>query len=189
MTKMKALSLIQSREYVRERYGIDGTEQVKAELSEVAREQFYSEQLLPTDWVEVVYALEHAQAVDKVFGSGDGRTSAQMVRELTTKHMTGLYRAALAVTTPLAMLEKSSRLWSRYYDRGETTLEIKSETSVIKRLHGCPDMPLDHDWLITPYYEELLRHCGAKGLVLSHSKCVAKGSECCETEIRWAEGG
>jgi hypothetical protein len=185
MTKLKALSVIQCREYVLEQHGPDGVAQLKAAMSDIGREQMYCEQLLPTDWVEVAHGVEHARVFDTLFGRGDGRTSARMIRELTTRHMTGLYRSVLAATAPLTMLEKSSRLWHRYYDQGETQIEILSPTSVIKRLVGCQDLPLYHDWLVTPYYEELLRHCGATDLVLNHVKCVARGGDCCETEIRW----
>jgi hypothetical protein len=185
MTKLKALSLVQARDYVLEHHGPEGVESMKAALSEETRAIIYVDPLLPTDWVGVDHAVEHALAYDGIFGTGDGRTSAQMCRVLYDRHITGIYRALVAGTTPQATLEKSSRVWTRYYDRGESHIEMVDDTTAIKRILGCPDMPRYHDWLSTPYYESLLRHCGAKAVSIKHIKCVAHGAECCETELRW----
>jgi hypothetical protein len=187
MTRLKALSVIQCREYVLEKHGPEGIERVKAELSPLARQRIYADELLATDWLEVEYGLAHAKAYDRAFGSGDGRASSEMIRALAARHFTTLYRTMVSRDTPLSCLDKSSRLWSRYYDQGEIELVLNSPTHVIKRLRGCPDMPRDHDWLTNPYYEEMVRQCGAKDVTVRHPRCVALGADCCETSVRWRE--
>jgi hypothetical protein len=185
MTKLKALSVLQCRDYVLETHGVDGIERVKAAMKPAAREVIYAEHLVPTDWIEVEYGVDHARAYDRVFGIGDGSSSARMVHELTARHASTLYKSVLVGASPRAVIERSSRLWSRYYDQGETIAEFLSETEAIKRIVGCPDLPRYHDWLTSPYYEAVLRHSNAKEITVKHTKCVANGADCCETELRW----
>lgn len=185
MTKLKALSVIQCRDYVRELHGSDGLERVKASMKPAAREAVYSEHLVPTDWLEVEYGVEHARAYDRVFGLGDGSMSARMIHDLTARHAATLYKSVLVGESPRVIIERSSRLWSRYYDQGEVHVELVGETTAIKRIVGCPDLPRFHDWLTTPYYEAILQHSSAKDITVKHTMCVANGAECCETELRW----
>lgn len=185
MTKLKALSVLQCREYVLEQHGADGVERVKAAMKTASRDTVYAEHLLPTDWIEVQCGIDHARAYDRTFGNEDGRVSSKMIYELTTRHATTLYKSVLVGGSPRIVIERSSRLWTRYYDQGEMQVEFLSDTAAIKRIVGCPDLPRYHDWLTTPYYEAVLRHSSAIDITVRHIKCVADGADCCETELRW----
>ena len=184
MTRLKALSVIQCRDYVLEKHGREGIDRVKASMKPDARAVVYADDLLPTDWIEVAHGVDHARAYDRIFGIGDGDTASQMVIDLTLRHATTLYKSVL-IGQPHAVLERSSRLWTRYYDRGETQLELVGDTTAVKRIIGCPDLPRYHDWLTTPYYVAVLRIATAVDVTAKHTKCVANGADCCETELRW----
>jgi hypothetical protein len=178
---------LQCREFIFERHGDAGIEALKARVSKAAAEQLYSPALVASDWVEVSHALEQALGYDEAFGTGvPGEAAEQMMFELVAKHYNGLYRSVFAqAESPLAVLDKSSRLWRRFYDTGESELLIQSATSVIKRITGCDDFPRRHELILLPYYEELLRQWGARDPIVRHTKCVARGAECCETTISW----
>jgi hypothetical protein len=185
MTKLKALSVLQCREYVLEEHGADAIERVRAAMKPASRDAVYADDLLPTDWIEVAYGVDHARAYDNVFGVGDGREAWKMVYELTVRHATTLYKSVLVGISPRVVIERSSRLWTRYYDQGEVQVEFLGDTTAIKRIVGCPDLPANHDWLTSPYYEAVLRHSSAIDVTVRHLKCVANGADCCETELRW----
>ncbi|MET0389363.1 MAG: hypothetical protein ABW321_25540 [Polyangiales bacterium] len=189
MTKLKALYVLQCIEFLREHHGDDCIARVQAVMEPTAREHVYSPLLLATDWIDVAYAVEHALAYDRVSGTErDHAASSKMISGLVARHYNGLYRPLFStVATPLTVLEKSSRLWSRFYDAGESLLEIHNNTSVTKRIINCPDMPKQHDVLISPYYEELLRQSGARHVSARHTKCVAHGAETCEWLLNWRE--
>jgi hypothetical protein len=186
MTKLKGLSVLQCREYILAHYGQEGIERIKAVLSPEARARIYADDLLSTDWIEVSEGLEHLDVFDRVLGSGDTRTGELMVRDITAQQFNGVYRATLATAaTPVNVLERSSRVWNRIYDRGESRLEVHSPTSVTKLILDCPDLPLGHDRLTSPYYEELVRQCGGRDIVCEHVRCVARGADHCATKVRW----
>lgn len=189
MTRLKALSVLQCREYIAEHHGTDTLDRVRDAMPRDARETIYSPLLLATDWVEISSALEHARAYDRLFSVTYPReASERMLKALVERHYNGLYRQLLSgAVTPVQVFEKSSRLWNRFYDRGQSELVVQSSNLVIKRTLGCPDMPLDHDLLTTPYYAELARLAGGRSTSARHTKCVALGAECCETVIQWRE--
>lgn len=185
MTKFKALGVLQSRSYVLEKFGQEGVDRIKRELTPAAWDVVYSEQRMATDWVELDACIEHMEVLDRVLGNGDGQTALAMIREITQQHYQSLYRAVVTNATPRSVLEKSSRMWGRYYDRGESSVEFPGETFALKRIIKAPDLPLHHEWLISPYYDVLLRMCGAEDVSTRHIKCVAHGADQCVTEVRW----
>jgi hypothetical protein len=186
MTKLKGLTILQCREHILARYGEAALSRIKAAMSPAALASIYADDLLSTDWIEVTHGLEHLEAFDRVLGKGDGRTGELMIREITAQHFNGVYRATLATAaTPVNVLERSSRVWSRIYDRGESCIEVHSPTSVTKLILDCPDLPLRHEALTMPYYEELVRQCGGRDVVCEHVECVARGATRCATKVRW----
>lgn len=186
VTNVKALYVLQCRDFILDTHGDSGIDAVKAQLDPAAREQLYSPTLVATDWIDVNLALAHALAYDRAFGTGvSGQAAERMLAALVAKHYTVMYRSVFALAdSPESVLEKSSRLWRRFYDSGDTQLLVQSPTSVIKRITGC-DLPARHEILLLPYYEELLRQWGARDPMARHTKCVARGAECCETVISW----
>jgi hypothetical protein len=189
MTRLKALSVLQSREYIAEQHGTDALERVRSAMPHAAGEIISSPLLLATDWVEVAYALEHALAYDRLYSVvHPHEASERMVRTLVARHYNGLYRPLLSgAVTPTQVFEKSSRLWHRFYDQGQSELEMQGSNVVVKRILGCPDLPLNHELLSNPYYAELARLAGARNATARHAKCVALGAEFCETVIQWRE--
>ena len=189
MTKVKALYVLQCREFIVERHGDAGIEVIKSHVSPAASAVLYSPLLVATDWVEVSHALEQALGYDRAFGTSvKGQAAQRMIIDLVAKHYNSMYRSVFAqADSPVAVLDKASRLWRRFYDAGESQLTSQTLTSVVKRVTGCDDFPIGHELLMLPYYEELLRQWGARDPTARHTKCVARGAECCETTITWRQ--
>jgi hypothetical protein len=185
MTKLKALSVLECRAYVLEKYGPEGILRVQNAMCDAGRMQVYSEALLAVDWVDVEYAVEHAVVIDAVFGAGDGKVAFAMISELTARHFRGIYRAIMVAPNPQEGLERSGRLWRRYYDDGETFVDFPMKNFATKRLVGCSHTPKRHEWLFMPYYAEVVRQAGGSDVTTKHVRCVVSGAESCLTEITW----
>ena len=80
-----------------------------------------------------------------------------MVTELAANHAKGIYRAIVTRPGPQETLLMSSRLWPRYYDKGESIVEFPNDNSARKRIVACRDLPRGHECLLMPYYAELVR--------------------------------
>ena len=185
MTQLKALSVLQTMELVRDKHGAAAVERVKAAISPAARQQLYDPHLLPTDWVDVRHATENLVVYDALIGRGDGMAGQDLVRDVAAAQVKGVYRLLFAFTSPRALIEKSGRLWPRSYDKGESLGEMQGQTGASLRINGCPDLPRHHDWMIQPFVEVVLARAGAKDIHGVHSKCVAQGDSHCLSEFHW----
>jgi hypothetical protein len=184
MTRLKALSVLQAREYVRHKHGQITVDLIRTQLSDEANHELYGGQLVATDWIEVGTAVEYVLAFDRVVGNGDRRTAAKLVGRSASEHFKGIYRLMFAITSPSTAMEKGARIWSRFYDRGESRAEIRDNHARVT-IVGCPDMPKHHELLILPYSDELLRCTGAKDVQSAHVQCVADGAPMCVSETSW----
>lgn len=186
MTRLKALSVLQCVELVQQKHGHAGLERVKAELSEQARRAIFESHLLPSDWIDLRYATENLIVYDKLLGQADGQAAKALVHELAVAQTGGIYRILFAFTSARTLIEKTGRLWPRYYDRGESIGQMLSERACSLRVVGCPDLPKHHDWMIDPFFAHVLARTGAVAVVSRHSKCVADGDDCCLSEYSWS---
>ncbi len=186
MTRVKALSVLQVLELLKQRYGEAQLESVKQRLSPEARHVLYESPLVPTDWVELSHAVENMVAVDAVIGRGDSSLVQQLVRELAAEHYGGIYRLLFRMmVSPRMIVERADRLWSRYYDRGEVRAEMRGEKAAAIVISGCPDLPRHHEWMILPYVQEVLERVGAEHVEGKQTQCVVDGADCCVCELRW----
>lgn len=185
MTQIKALSALQAIEMVLQKHGPRAVEEIKAVMSPEARRAIYETTLVPTDWLDIKHVTENLIVYDNLFGKSDGAAAQDLVRALAAAQITGVYRLLFALTSPRLLIEKSARLWSRYYDCGESIGTMLSANSASSRIVGCPDMPKHHDWMILPFTEVALSHTGAKDIVSSHTLCVADGADACVSEFHW----
>jgi hypothetical protein len=185
MTRIKALSVLQTMELVQERHGSETVARLMAAITPEARHGIYETSLLPTDWVEVRHVVETVVAYDNLLGTANGQAAQVLVRELAEAQITGVYRLLFAFTSPRTLFEKSARLWSRYYDQGESISAFQGASSATQRILGCPDLPLHHEWLMLPFTEVVLSHAGAKEITTRHTQCVATGADSCISEFHW----
>ncbi len=185
MTRIKALTVLQTADLVRVRHGDAVVERVQAAMSEEARRCIYESSLMPTDWIDVAHAVNNLVAYEQVMGSGDGTEARKLVRELAAQHFTGMYRMLLAISSPRGLIEKSHRIWTRYYDHGEVVVQDVTDHGGSLRILGCPDLPRHHDWMVLAYTEEVLSRAGAKDVVGEHTQCVAAGADSCVSKFSW----
>lgn len=187
MTQIKALSALQATEMLLHKHGARAVEEIKAIMSPEARQAIYEDALIPTDWIDVKHVTETLIVYDNLFGKSDGVAAQALVREIAAAQITGVYRILFALTSPRMLIEKSARLWPRYYDRGESIGTMLGANSASYRVTGCPDLPKHHEWMILPYTEVALSHAGAKDIISAHTQCVADGAEVCVSEFHWRE--
>ena len=186
MTRVKALSVLQTVELLNQRHGEVQLERVRQRLSPEARQAIYESHLVPSDWVELTHAVENMVVIDAVIGRGDATLCHQLVRELAAEHYGGIYRFLFRMlVSPRMIVERAERLWSRYYDRGDVSAEMRGEHAAVVEIRGCPDLPRHHEWMILPYMQEVLERVGAKNVAATQTRCVADGAESCVCELKW----
>jgi predicted hydrocarbon binding protein len=124
---------------------------------------------------------------DRVVGSGDGKASEEMIRNLANKHFNGICRIMFMHAVPKEIVKMAARIWDRYYDRGRNVIEFVADNTANVKTMDCNDLPRHHEQLVMPYMEEVLRLSGVKNVSVKHLQCVATGSEFCMYRYKWSE--
>ena len=185
MTQIKALNILQCVELVERQRGAAALERVKNELSPEARRAIFESHLLPSDWIDIRYATEVLVVYDRVIGAADGQLGKTFVRDLAISQTGGIYRVLFAFTSPRGLIERTARLWPRYYDQGESIGTMRGEHAASLRIVGCSDLPRHHEWMIDTFTAYVLERTGANGVISQHTRCVALGDDSCISEYRW----
>jgi hypothetical protein len=185
MTQIKALNILQCVELVERQRGAAALERVKAELSPEAHRAIFESHLLPSDWIDIRHATEVLVVYDRVIGGADGQLGKALVRDLAISQTGGIYRVLFAFASPQGLIERTTRLWPRYYDAGESIGAMHGEHGASLRIVGCPDLPRHHEWMIDTFMAHVLERTGAVGVTSQHTRCVALGDDSCLSEYRW----
>ena len=185
MLHVKGLGVLDCRTYITERFGEAAHEKIRAEMTERDQDIVYAEDLSPLSWVEVEAVINHALAVDRALGNGDGEVRDTMLRELARKHFHGIYRIMFRSVSRGEVVAKLGSIWSRYYDHGQGTIEFLDECHATNKITGVADAPLHHELLVIPYIESILTLCGLKTVAVKHTRCVARGDDSCVFQYSW----
>jgi hypothetical protein len=112
------------------------------------------------------------------------RETAEYVMERTLK---GVYRAIYkAIVSPPMLARVSNRIWSLYYDTGESQVVVESKTAhrgSLVKWQGHHPFLCDVNRYST---EWLYRSLGCNQLVVKQLECVSKGAKHCTTLTTWS---
>jgi predicted hydrocarbon binding protein len=185
MLNVKAVGVLDCRKYITDKFGPDAHEKIRTLMSERDRDIVYSEDLSPLSWVDLEAVVNHAIAMDKALGNGDGQVRANMLRELASNHYRGIYRIMFQSAGPKQVVNKLASIWNRYYDKGESSTEFLDDNHAIYTILDCPDVPRHHEILLIPYMESVLTLAGVRDIRIKHTQCAANGAERCVFDYSW----
>jgi hypothetical protein len=101
------------------------------------------------------------------------------------ENLKGIYRTFISLTSPKFVCNRIPLVWKQYFDQGELALQWADKNNLSVRITGVTDMPRYHEYNFMPFLEEALRISGARSVLSHHSKCLAKGDDCCQIDFRW----
>jgi hypothetical protein len=185
MLNVKAVGILDCRKYITEKFGAGAHDKIRALMRERDRDVIYAESLSPLRWVALEAVVNHAIAMDRALGSGDGEVSAAMLRDLATQHYHGIYNIMFRSATPTEVVSKLASIWNRYYDKGEASVEFVNKNRAINRIVGLPDAPRHHEILVIPYMTAVLALAGMREVSVKHTRCVANGADQCVFMYSW----
>jgi hypothetical protein len=107
MSKIKALSVLDCRVYITEKFGAEAHEKIKAVMNNKHRDIVYAEGILPVSWLDLEAVVEHLITFDRVCGNGDGRTGDAMIRHLADRHYKGIYSIMFKNASTKEVVKKS----------------------------------------------------------------------------------
>jgi hypothetical protein len=185
MARVKGSALRSSIAFLTERLGEQGFEKVVASLPEGERALFEAP-VLQSNWYEFSLLLHLMDGAAPLLPHGGKRSLAWDLGRFSAEHgLTTLYKVFFRVADPGFIIRKASQVFSNYYDSGRMELvSLQGKESVLRVTGFDQPCTLFCD-RVQGWMERTLEMTGAKAIVMTHPKCMARGDSCCEFHGRW----
>jgi len=170
-------------QYVAERWGERGIEDVAARLTPRFREAFLHPPL-PFVWQPLAYVIH----IDRGIFEGPMERDLSQMRlfgEFISEHdLNALYRMFFKVGTPSFILKRANVIF-RQYIRGGTLEPTVEGTSATIAVHDIvlPYYQCEHG--IPGWLEAAMRVTGARDPSVQQSLCVHRGDPHCALQVEW----
>ena len=181
--KTKGVGFVNVRTFARERFGDEGWSATLAQLSPADREELAS--VIPMGWYSLPMYARLIRALDALHGFGDLSLVRELGRYEADKDLTTIHRVLLRLANPAFIVEKAGEVWRRYHDTGTWNITREATNRVSGTLDGwgCVDEALCRE--AAAYMARCLELVGARGVVMEHPQCRAKGESRCFFLARW----
>jgi hypothetical protein len=175
------------RVFTRTRFGPEGWGATLARMLPDDREVLGA--IVSVGWYSLPLYARLLRALDEAYGTGDYAIIVQSARFAAERNLGTVFRTLLRFASPAYMLEKFGQYWPRVHDTGRWELVREAggdaATATLYDL-GYVDAALCRD--LGGYFARTLELVGAKGVILDHARCRARGADACEFRARWASG-
>jgi hypothetical protein len=185
--KTKGIGFVSIREFVLERYGLDGWTDLLAELSAEDRAEIQA--IVTMGWYSLPLYARALRALDKVRGAGDLQLVFQLGKYQAERDLTTVHRAFLRIANPSFIVEQSAEYWGRFHDSGKWTVERLGPSRVRAYLDGWAHVDAALCRELTGYTLKAFELVGARNPRLDHAQCRARGAARCVFLGSWGEGG
>jgi hypothetical protein len=178
----KGSVFLADREYIVDRYGLDGWNRALLRLNAADREVLGS--LVAVGWYELSLHHRLNRAVFDELSQMDPRVLEHMARSSAGQHLTRIHRVFLSMANPAYVLEKAGQYWSRFYDSGEWRV-YRLPNGADAELVGLslPDELMCR--AVTAYVQRLFELVGARSPSVHHPTCRARGDAVCLFRVRY----
>ena len=183
--KTKGIGFVSIREFVLERYGLDGWTDLLAELS--AEDRAEIEAVVTVGWYSLPLYARALRALDKVRGAGDLHIVQQLGKFQAERDLTTVHRAFLRIANPSFILEQSAEYWGRFHDTGKWTVERLAPARVRAYLDGWAHVDAALCREVCGYLLKAFELVGAQNPWLDHAQCRARGSARCLFSGGWGD--
>jgi hypothetical protein len=154
-------------------------ERLKNQLLPCDREHLFEKKIFELSWVDFGAYMRFSYLADKLLGQGNNQLIKDIEFSAVRKHSRGIYKFLFSLLSWKFVVKKAGSVWRTYFNSGQMETLNETKTSITLKLTDFPDIPLGHEKFQEYYLEELMRLCGIKNPVSRHTKCIARGDDCC----------
>lgn len=184
MSCVKGTGVLAVYEFLSTIEGAQGLDKIKSALSE-ADKKIFSQKVMPISWVDFGFYMRMIVAADKVLGKGDFKIVEDAARYNMNKNFNSFYKFLISFTNPKFVMDRSNKVWRQWFDHGTLATHWESDKSGTLVLTDFPEMPVYHEYNLTPSIDEIIKISGGKNSKCIHEKCMLKGDQGCVWKISW----
>jgi hypothetical protein len=164
----------------------DGRARVLARLDPVDREALGS--LLASSWYPFGLGSRLDEAIVAEIGGGRPEFFEKLGEASAEKNLgpAGVHRRFLVAGDPHAFLEKTSLIYSYYYDQGRRNYERAGEHEAVLTTHDAETFSAPDCLTVVGWYRRALEMCGAQRPRVVEEQCRARGAGVCRYRLTWS---
>ncbi len=186
MAKVKGSALRSSVAFLQDRLGAEGFRRVLEKMDPGDR-SILENPILQSNWYEFSLMLRLMEAATPLLPHPGARSLPWELGRFSAEHgLTTLYRVFFKVADPGFIIRKASQVFSNYYDTGTMEMVSLENKVAVLRLTGFDQPGTVFCERLQGWMERTLEMSGAKTIVMSHPKCLARGDAFCEFQGRWS---
>jgi uncharacterized protein (TIGR02265 family) len=177
-------SILKSRlAFVRERFGDETVERVRASLP--AEDQQALKSILTVRWYPFEIGKRLDDAIVTICGNGDPAFFKQLGAASADKNLTTLHKSLLAPGDPHAFLSRARTIYALYYEHGRREYERTGDRSGVLTTYDADTFSAHDCQTVIGWYERALEMCGARGVRVTEVECRAQRGSVCRYKVMW----
>jgi uncharacterized protein (TIGR02265 family) len=182
--QVKGAILLSRRAFVQEMHGDATWRRVVDAVPASVRDQI-SSMIVSSAWYPFEACKQLDAAIARVLGKSRDEVYRQLGVRSAQQNLKGAHKNFLMPGDPQAFMAKTDRVYSFYYAQGRRSYEATGPSSGVMTTHDAETFS-DGDCLtVIGWYEEALRMCGARDVLINETRCRARGDSVCRYELRW----
>lgn len=185
MAKFKGTVFESTRMYTQQHHGADAVARVLAELPEEDRVLLSDVQAI--GWYPVEPILRYHHALDRVFGRGDLSVCTAAGRFSATWSMNTILKVFVRFKSPSWLVDKATRVWSRYHDTGRWEVVSTGPGKATGELLEFAVRDPAFCARLRGWLQGAIEATGGKRPSVSETRCVCRGHDRCIFELGWDE--
>ncbi len=183
MANVKGSALATRVIWVRLNHGQAGIDRVAAQVSPALAEVVRTGPAVAT-WYPVAMLVELAEALDRLFGKGDGALIHELGRYGADANLTTIYRLFFRVGTVRWVMARAARLWHLHYDSGR--LELHEQPDALELdIADFPEPSCTHCHSVRGWAERSVELSGGEQVQSEMTSCRKDGGGTCCIRIKW----
>lgn len=185
MAKFKGTVFESTRMFTEQQFGAGAVARVLAELSKEDQAALAEVQVI--GWYPVEPVIRYHHALDRIFGRGDLTVCVAAGRFSATWSMNTVLKVFLRFKSPSWLIDKATRVWSRYHDTGRWEVTRTGHGRITGELleYGVRDEAFCarlRGWL-----QGAVEATGGKNAVVTEPRCACRRNDRCVFELAWDE--
>jgi uncharacterized protein (TIGR02265 family) len=136
-------------------------------------------------WYPFALGQKVDAAIVKVLGKGDQNFFKKVGAASAQSNLTTVHKHFLAPGNPAAFLAHAPLIYRFYYDTGRREYQATGPTSGVLTTYDAETFSHVDCLTVIGWYEEALRMCGAKDVVMVEEECRANGKPHCRYRVHW----
>jgi hypothetical protein len=184
MAQVKGIAVASCLRFVRDRYGEEGLQRLKAALRPEHR-AMVDGHVLPHAWAPFELILDLNVEADRLFGAGDLQLCLELGRAAANASLPTIFKLFYRLGSPSLLLDKAPKLWSAHYDSGRLVIVANAERNARLRIEEFDTPHRAQCLAVMGWALEAIEMSGARVREAEETLCRTRGDPCCEYAASW----